>query len=70
MIYLKIALFSLRQLSALGLWQAGAELGGSPELRRRAARHRRLQSAAAEALRDQLRADLASAAPAPGPRPR
>ncbi len=65
MVYLQLILFSLRQLSALGLWQSGAELGGSEELRRRADRHRRLQVAAAEALRRQLRQDLARL-PLPG----
>ncbi len=59
MVYLRLMMFSLRQLSALGLWQAGAELGGSEELRRRTDRHRRLQVAAAEALRQQLRQDIA-----------
>ena len=59
MIYLRLALFSLHHLSRMGLWQAGAELGGSEELRRRTDRHRHLQAAASEALRRQLRSDLA-----------
>ncbi len=58
MIYVRLILFSIRQLSLLGHWQAGAELVGGEVLRHRADRHRYLQIQAAMALRAQLRADL------------
>lgn len=62
MTYIRLILFSLRQLSAIGVWQAGAELDGSEELRRRVLRHRRLQHAASQALRAKLREDFGSRA--------
>ncbi|MCV6596611.1 MAG: hypothetical protein OIF40_05940 [Mangrovicoccus sp.] len=52
---LKLVLFSLRELSALGYWQAGAEMFGGEERRAYADAHRGLQIAAAEALQERLR---------------
>lgn len=46
----KLVLFSLRQLSALGYWQAGAEMFGGDERRVHADAHRALQIMAADAL--------------------
>lgn len=73
MFYLRVMVFSIRQLSLLGAWQSGAELTGSEELRRRADRHRYLQMEAARLLQARLRADLArllAADTAPRPLPR
>ncbi|MCR9089615.1 MAG: hypothetical protein NXH97_23100 [Rhodobacteraceae bacterium] len=49
---LKLILFSLQQLSALGYWQAGAEMLGGDERRAYADAHRALQIMAAEALQE------------------
>lgn len=48
----KLILFSLQQLSALGYWQAGAEMFGGDERRAYADAHRALQIMAAEALQE------------------
>lgn len=72
MFYLRLVLFSLRQLSLLGAWQSGAELSGSAALRQRADRHRHLQMEASRLLRARLCHDLAGvlgrAVPATDPR--
>ena len=49
---LKLILFSLQQLSALGYWHAGAEMLGEDERRAYADAHRALQIMAAEALQE------------------
>jgi len=51
---LKLVWFSVRQLSALGYWQAGAEMFGGDDRRAYADAHRGLQIAAAEALQEKL----------------
>lgn len=51
---LKLILFSLRQLSALGYWQAGAEMFGGDTRRAYADAHRALQIETATLLRQQF----------------
>jgi hypothetical protein len=52
---LKLIAFALRNLAALGYWQAGAEMCGGERRRARADAHRRLQILAADALHDHAR---------------
>lgn len=54
MTILRLMLFSVRQLSALGYWQATAELCGGEECRARADAHRALQIMTADLLRARL----------------
>jgi len=56
--YLKFAYFTLRNLSRMGLWQAGAELTGSDTLRARANGHARVHAMAQDALHAEVRARL------------
>ena len=51
---LRLTLFSLRQLSAMGYWQAGAEMCGGDTRRARADAHRHLHNEAAALLREAL----------------
>lgn len=51
---LKLIMFSLQQLSALGYWQAGAEMFGGDDRRAYADAHRALQIMAAEALQQKV----------------
>lgn len=69
MVYIRLIWFCFRQLSLIGLWQSGAELGGSDVLRRRTLRHRQLKEQATEMLVSMLRQDLVRAGlPIPLPR--
>ena len=61
MVYLRLIFFSLQQLSLIGLWQAGAEMDGSEELRRRTLRHRKLHEEARQMLIAKLIQDLTDA---------
>ena len=61
MVYIRLILFSLKQLSLMGLWQSGAEVGGSEILRQRTLRHRRLHEAARQQLIARLVDDLTKA---------
>lgn len=49
---LKLVWFSLHHLSALGYWQAGAEMFGGDDRRAYADAHRALQMTAAQALQE------------------
>lgn len=51
---LRLTLFSLRQLSAMGYWQAGAEMCGGDIRRAHADAHRHLHNEAAAMLREAL----------------
>lgn len=53
---LKLIAFSLHQISALGYWQAGAEMFGSEDRRAYADAHRALQMMAADALQQKFQA--------------
>ena len=50
----KLIWFSLRQLSAMGYYQAGAEMFGGERRRRHAVAHRNLLNAAGLAARKEL----------------
>lgn len=58
MVYCKLILFCIRQLSLISLWQSGAELDGSEVLRQRTLRHRKLKNDAGRMLVDMAREDL------------
>ena len=51
---LRLTLFSLRQLSAMGYWQAGAEMCGGDTRRAHADAHRHLHDETAAMLREAL----------------
>ncbi|MGB0660291.1 MAG: hypothetical protein ACPGNV_08925 [Mangrovicoccus sp.] len=50
MVYLRLVMFSLNQLSSLGHWYAGAEMFGGDTRRARADAHRGLHNLASDEL--------------------
>lgn len=54
---LRLVIFALRTLSALGHWQATAEMTGRETARAKAEAYRRLQNHAADALRAWMRGE-------------